>query len=264
MANRPAERWFLKFCVAVIHNITKQVIKGCVRMKFNRVFSLIIAIITLTAIGLSCTAPAPTLPQQNRPPVIEQVTGSTDWAPGLEGEIACTAIDPDGDKLTYRWTADNGTIKGEGASVTWTSPATMGKYNITVKVTDSKGLESTYVKEVKVFINSDGTITPDAPIVLNLTLPSKDVVTAAKRIRIWTSSSVECRVEGAGTKILKYTWTPSNGRLQAKGLAEGTASKVTWIAPGVAGDFTLDVIVADDSGNEAKGTVNFKVFCCGN
>jgi hypothetical protein len=174
------------------------------------------------------------------------------------------ASDPDGDKLTYIWTADNGTIKGEGNTISWLSPAGMGKYNVTVKVTDSKGLEATMVKEVRVFINSDGSITPEAPVVLNITLPSEDVATADKRIRIWTSAAIECKVEGADADKLKYTWTPSNGKLQAKGLAEGTARRVTWIAPGVAGDFILDVVVTDESGNEGKGTVNFKVFCCGN
>jgi len=234
-------------------------------MKLNRALSIITAITGITIVGLACATPATNPPsQQNHPPVINQVIGSTDWSPSIQGQMTCLASDPDGDELAYSWTADNGTITGQGNIISWTSPANMGKYNITVTVTDSKGLEATFVKEVKVFINADGTITPDTPVVIDITLPSTEVATAAKRIRIWTSSPVECRVEGADTKNLKYTWTPSNGRLQARGLTEGTASTVTWIAPGVAGDFTLDVVVADDKGNEAKGTVNFKVFCCGN
>jgi hypothetical protein len=230
-------------------------------MKYYRAISLIIIIASIITVGLSCAAPAA---QANRPPSIDQIIGPRDWSPNVEGQFSCVATDADGDSLTYSWSADKGTIKGQGDKITWVSPAEMGKYNITIKVTDSKGLESTAVKEVVVFINSDGTLTPEAPIVLNLTLGSKEVATGDRRIRIWTSSGVECKVAGADAGKLKYTWTPSNGKLQAKGLAEGTASKVTWIAPGVAGDFTLDVVVTDQSGNEAKGTVNFKVFCCGN
>jgi len=196
--------------------------------------------------------------------VISQIVGPTDWSPGTEDQVACLASDPDGDELTYRWTADNGTIRGEGDKITWVAPDKMGKYNISVTVTDSKGLETSVTKEVRVSMNADGTITPDAPVVLNLTLPSQEVVTAAKRIRIWTSSPVECRVEGAEGKKLIYKWTTSAGKLQAKGLDDGTASRVTWIAPGAGGDYTLDVIVADESGNAAKGRVNFNVFCCGN
>jgi hypothetical protein len=71
-------------------------------------------------------------------------------------------------------------------------------------------------------------------------------------------------VDGANPQDLKYAWTASNGKIQGKGLNEGTASQVAWIAPGAAGDYTLDVVVTDSRGNQARGTVNFKVFCCGN
>ena len=229
-------------------------------MKLYRIVFIVTAMAVATAV-LSCSSPAP---RPNRPPVISQIAGSTDWSPGTEDQVACLASDPDGDELTYRWTADNGTIRGEGDKITWVAPDKMGKYNITVTVTDSKGLETSVTKEVRVSMNADGTITPDAPVVLNLTLPSQEVVTAAKRIRIWTSSPVECRVEGAEGKKLIYKWTTSAGKLQAKGLDDGTASRVTWIAPGAGGDYTLDVVVTDENGNSARGRVNFNVFCCGN
>lgn len=232
-------------------------------MKINSVLilTIITAIVALAVAGLSCTTPAPAA---NRPPVITQINGASNWSAAYESQLACNASDPDGDKLTYHWTADNGTIKGEGERISWTSPAEMGKYTVTVIVSDGKGGETSMSKEITVSMNSDGSITPDAPVVLNMTLSSKETVTGSKRVRIWTSSPVECRVEGVDTTKLKYTWTSSSGKLQARGLTEGTASKVTWIAPGAAGDFTLDVVVTDDNGNEAKGTVNFKVFCCGN
>lgn len=231
-------------------------------MKYNSFVFLLYAILIVAPAGLSCASQE--APKTNRPPIISAISGTTDWSPNIEDQLICSAYDPDGDTLTYRWSADNGTIKGNGERITWLSPSAMGKYKISVTVTDSKGLESTLVKDVKVYINADGTITPDAPVVLKLTLSAKEPVTASKRIRIWTSSPVECRVEGADTKKLKYTWTSSNGKLQAKGLAEGTASSVTWIAPGAAGEYTLDVAVTDESGNEARGTVKFDVFCCGN
>lgn len=231
-------------------------------MKHKITVFLIIAILLITA---SCqVANSQATPQQNRPPKITGITGSSDWSPNTEDQLICSAYDPDGDTLTYHWSADNGTIKGSGERITWLSPSAMGKYKITVTVTDSKGLEATMSKDIKVYINEDGSITPDAPVVLKLSLPAKEPVVASKRIRIWTSSPVECRVEGADIKKLKYTWTPSNGKLQAKGLTEGTASSVTWIAPGVGGEATLDVVVTDESGNEARGTVKFDVFCCGN
>ena len=222
--------------------------------------------------GVSCAVPTPPPatepePQGNRQPLIQQINGSSDWSPLTEGQFTCIAIDPDGDEMTYTWTADNGTISGDGATVTWISPATMGKYTVTVEVSDGKGGEAIAVQEARVVINADGSVSPDAPVVLKMPVPSMEVVTGAKRMRIWTASPIECLIEGADAKNLKFTWSAASGKLQAaKGmnLSDGTASRVNWIAPGVGGDFTVDVVVTDGSGNEAKGTVNFEVFCCGN
>jgi hypothetical protein len=236
-------------------------------MKSDYRFSIILTtvsvliLITLAACGVPQTSPKS---QSNRPPVIQQITGVNDWSPDSAGQFGVIASDPDGDKLTYTWLAENGTLTGDGDSVSWTSPSAMGKYKITVVASDGRGGETRQVKEVRVIINADGTQTLDAPVVLTISFPSSDNVTASKRCRIWTASPVDCLVTGADPKDLKFTWTTSNGKIQAKGLNEGTARSVIWIAPGVGGDWTLDVLVTDRQGNQAKGTVKFNVYCCGN
>ena len=107
--------------------------------------------------GISCAAPAPA-PQANRPPVIQQIIGSSEWSPQTEGQLTCIALDEDGDLLEYKWVADNGTITGNGATATWTSPATMGKYNVTVTVSDDKGGQVTAVQKLQAAAAS-GTMT---------------------------------------------------------------------------------------------------------
>ena len=222
-----------------------------------------IALLATMIFNTGC-ALQPHVEQPNRPPVIDQIAGPKAWLPETEAQLTCIASDPDGDNLTYTWIADNGTIKGTGPTITWTSPGRDGIYNITLVVSDGRGGNTKFVQEERVIFNSDGSISPDAPVVLKMTLPSTDVETGAKRVRIWTASPVVAMVDSADNKTLKYIWTCSNGRMQAKGLDEGTARQVNWIAPGAAGDYTLDVVVSDGNGNSAKGTVNFKVFCCGN
>lgn len=230
-----------------------------------KTFTLCLFVLTALIIPpFACASPSTQTSNENSQPVIRQIMGMTDWSPSTEGQFSCLASDPDGDNLTYQWSADNGTISGDGEKISWASPARMGDYKITVTVRDGRGGETTMDKEIRVLINEDGSVTPDAPVVLELSFTSPEPATASKRIRIWTSSFVECKIEGTDPADLKYSWTPSNGKLQAKGLAEGKASLVTWIAPGVAGDFTLDVIATNGNGEEAKGTVNFKVYCCGN
>ena len=230
----------------------------------NKYFGLFIAAALAFAMLAAASCAAPQKSSENRPPVITQLGGATDWAPLTEGQFSVTASDPDNDKLSYSWAADNGTLKASGDTAIWTSPAEMGKYKITATVNDGHGHEVSLVKEVRVFVNSDGSQTPDPPILLKMSWPASENSTGAKRIRIWTSAPVECVVSGVAPQDLKYEWTASNGRIQGKGLSDGTATRVTWIAPGVAGDYTLDVLVTDGQGNKGRGTVNFKVFCCGN
>jgi len=76
----------------------------------------------------------------NTPPEVTSLTPSTtSLAPGDSCTINCAASDPDGDTLTYEWTATGGAISGEGDTVTWTAPTTEETYTITVTVSDGKG-----------------------------------------------------------------------------------------------------------------------------
>lgn len=59
--------------------------------------------------------------------------------------VTATANDPDGDPLTYTWSASGGRVSGSGSSVTWFPPegADSGTYTVTVRVSDGKGGEAT-------------------------------------------------------------------------------------------------------------------------
>ncbi len=76
----------------------------------------------------------------NHPPVIDSLT--SEWQRVRKAEtcaIECTASDPDGDELSYIWSASGGNISGEGRAVTWVAPNAFGEYTITVTVTDGRG-----------------------------------------------------------------------------------------------------------------------------
>jgi hypothetical protein len=76
----------------------------------------------------------------NTPPVIASLTpGAIELVPGESCTVTCTASDPDGDALTYDWTASAGTITGTGSLVTWTAPVAEGTYAVGVIVSDGKG-----------------------------------------------------------------------------------------------------------------------------
>jgi hypothetical protein len=52
--------------------------------------------------------------------------------------LQCTAVDVDGDILTYKWEARKGTIVGYGPIVKWIAPNDDGVYQIVVSVLDGK------------------------------------------------------------------------------------------------------------------------------
>ena len=80
----------------------------------------------------------------NQPPLISSLTGDPSGVLyGGTATITCIASDPDGDVVSYSWSASEGTISGVGEKITWKAPNKGGDFNITVLVSDGKGGETT-------------------------------------------------------------------------------------------------------------------------
>jgi peptidoglycan-associated lipoprotein len=59
---------------------------------------------------------------------------------GERTNVSADAQDPDGDQLTYRWSAPTGSLADGGARATsWTAPMQEGAVPVTVSVSDGKG-----------------------------------------------------------------------------------------------------------------------------
>ena len=227
------------------------------------IICVILAAVLLAGCGAPATKPKPVLPGPPAfsQPEITNIVGLQKWEPGKESSLTCAARDPDGNQLTYTWTAENGTIKGDGQKVTWVPPNATGEYEISVKVSNGKGGEASFSKRFTV-------ANPPAPeqdktIYLKLSVPSQNVVTAEGRIRSFFTAEIQCIVEGSDPAGLTYTWAAEGGKLMADGLNEGKASRVGWIAPQGGQDrHKVTVRVTDRDGNQAVGEVNFEVLCC--
>jgi outer membrane protein OmpA-like peptidoglycan-associated protein len=84
--------------------------------------------------------PPPPPPSNGNPNVSCEVERST-LSPGESCGVRATASDPDGDPLTYSWSASAGTVSGSGPAVTYNSTgvAPGSSATITVRVTDGRG-----------------------------------------------------------------------------------------------------------------------------
>jgi outer membrane protein OmpA-like peptidoglycan-associated protein len=82
----------------------------------------------------------PPPPPQNRPPTVRAQCDPCTVEIGKSSTVTATGQDPDGDTLTYRWTAPTGTLANPAERQTlWTAPQQEGSVPVTVTVNDGKG-----------------------------------------------------------------------------------------------------------------------------
>ncbi len=85
------------------------------------------------------TAPV-VAPPANRPPTVRAACDPCTVEVGKVSTVTADAQDPDGDPLTYRWTANTGTFANPTNRQTpWTAPMVVGPVPVTVTVNDGRG-----------------------------------------------------------------------------------------------------------------------------
>ncbi|HVZ21204.1 MAG TPA: OmpA family protein [Vicinamibacterales bacterium] len=98
---------------------------------------------TTTVTNTVTPAPAPA-PNRNPTFSATATCDPTTVEPGQTSRCTATATDPDGDAVTYQWTAPSGTFNpADAASTTWTAPQQLGNVPVTVTARDSRGGSAT-------------------------------------------------------------------------------------------------------------------------
>jgi hypothetical protein len=196
----------------------------------------------------------------NNPPTINSLVASANWiTPSGSLQVTCNATDPDGDVLSYEWTADGGKISGAGASVHWTAPQAVGIYNITVVVNDGYGGE-----DMRMITLSVARGTP--PTIEKLVVTPQDngntylrkSTAAGCDFDVWVNKEydIECIASNTSDE-LSYEWSCTAGNIS------GESSTITWKAPSEKSvTVTVMVIVSDAEGNSIAKSIIFHVPSC--
>lgn len=214
----------------------------------------------LLCLGLALAIPgAFSCAQLERPPVIQGVIVAKEVPPAFDVSVVCVASSVDGKDLTYEWTADNGTVKGEGNAIMWLSPASPGTYNLAVKVSGVNGRTASQQAMVRVVPFKTSEFTDNPEVLLKTPIPGTWSVTDQVKITPQSTTGVECSVSSNSTGKYKYTWTSNGGKLIGQGVKEGKAARVAWMPPTVAGNYTVTVEVTDEKNNIAVSSVYFEV-----
>lgn len=194
----------------------------------------------------------------NEPPTITSLITDAAWTtPSGSVQVTCTALDPDGDELTYEWTAAAGDISGTGAVVDWSAPEEVGTYDITVVVTDGHGWEDT--RSVALSVALGPPLTMEGLIVTAKGHPYLKEITPGYEYKVLRKQEyyIECIASGTNSGLV-YEWSCDGGQIS------GDGSMITWTAPDTYVELTvtLTVVVFDGVGNNVAKNLVFQVATC--
>ncbi len=197
----------------------------------------------------------------NTPPAITSLIADAVWTlPSGSLNVTCDASDPDGDELSYEWTASGGDISGTGPEVIWTAPEEVDIYHVTVVVTDGHGSSATDSLSISV--------ASEQPPNIKALLVTKDrhghcylkTYSWGYKVGKGQKYDIECIVADVGIELF-YEWSCDSGEISE--ISED-GSMITWTAPNPSGsvDVTVTVIVSDIADNMASKNIILNVVGC--
>ena len=219
-------------------NIYNFLDKGLNKIRFvkDNLIKICLAIFVAVVLFSASSCATPT----NQQPIITSLEAETEWSVPLGSlQVACTASDPDGDELSYDWSANAGELIGAGDTVTWVAPTSEGCYNVAVAVTDGRGGE--VMDHVAITVRTN-----NAPTIAGL-IADMDWTAPAGSLR------VTCTASDPDTDEITYEWAAAAGDIS------GTGAVINWTAPQEVGTYDITVVVRDGHGWEDTRSVSLSV-----
>jgi len=188
----------------------------------------------------------PPLPPANHPPTVTLTANPTSLIAGSNDAVALQAqcSDLDNDPVNYKWSATGGGVEGTGAATRWNSNGVKeGTYTVTVVCDDGRGGTDTKTADITVAPK------PNQPPVVASCLADPGTIEEGKTSTVTTDAS------DPDNDPLTYSYTTSGGKVTGSGKSVQFDS--TGVAPGT---YTVNCLVSDGRGGEAKANTTVKVF----
>ncbi len=178
----------------------------------------------------------------NYPPRIKSLTADSSTVLRKHSTfIFCTAADKDNDTLSYSWNSSGGSIFGNGASITWSAPDTVGTYVVQCIVGGAHGAQATASDTISVVQSIN-----HPPVIQRMKA-------SPGKIDLGATSTITCFATDPDSNALTYRWSAAGG------LLTGAGSAVSWQAPQSAGNYYIQCTVDDGHGGTAADSVGLEV-----
>ncbi|MBF0544312.1 MAG: hypothetical protein HQM08_07760 [Candidatus Riflebacteria bacterium] len=177
----------------------------------------------------------------DRAPAVEIVATGTRILPSTTLSLVASGTDPEGDSITYSWSASGGTFTASsGSSVSWTAPASPGNILLTLSGNDNRGGIGTGTLTINVInpVNHSPVVTVS---------PSFSLAPIGLGVNLIASAS------DPDSDPLSYNWTADGGSFSSSSssatLWYGTASKTNVVT----------CTVSDGRGRTASSSASVQV-----
>jgi hypothetical protein len=151
--------------------------------------------------------------------------------------LYCTAVDKDGDSLSYSWIGSAGGFTGGGVTTTWTAPDAKGVYSVSCLVGDGKGGNDTASITITVVDSALST-----PVI-------RELVAHPGKIDLGGTTTVICRATEPKGYPLVFEWVADAGAIV------GHDTSITWTAPAEPGNWKIHCSVRNTQGGLASDSL---------
>jgi len=183
----------------------------------------------------------------NSAPVIasEPTSSPNELAAGGTSTLTVVASDPNNDPLTYLWSATDGTVTGNGPSVSYKAPNTTIDEIVKVTVTISDGRGGTITDNVVILVRAVN----HPPVITGKLTAVPSTISSAQ------TSSLTVTASDPDNDTLTFAWSATAGTI----VGSGNTAKFTPPAPKASRNVVVTVTVSDGKGGVVTSSASIIV-----